>query len=130
VRRGRPIFYSLGNFAIEQPHVWDPGIVNSASFRHLISLNPNWRLDQVYMLPHVTRMTGIAKLIRLANGEWDMRFLPAWIGDDSVPQLLGPADPRFSEVAEFIARSSREAGLTTDFIQDGSELAIRPLSTQ
>ena len=38
--RGRPIFYSLGNFAIEQPHIWDPAITQTASFRHLVSLNP------------------------------------------------------------------------------------------
>ena len=124
--RGRPIFYSLGNFAIEQPHVWDPTIVNSASFRNLVSLNSTWQLDQVYMLPRVTRMSGIAQLRRLGNGEWDVRFLPAWIGDDSVPQMLPPDDPRFSEVAEFIVRSSREASFGTEVVVEGSALSIQP----
>jgi poly-gamma-glutamate synthesis protein (capsule biosynthesis protein) len=41
--RGAPVFYSLGNFAIEQPHVWDPAITATESFRHLVSLNPAWR---------------------------------------------------------------------------------------
>jgi poly-gamma-glutamate synthesis protein (capsule biosynthesis protein) len=84
--RGRPIFYSLGNFAIEQPHIWDPAITRSASFRNLVSLNPAWNMEQVYMLPPVTRMTGIAKLVRIARDQWEVRFLPAWIGDDSAPQ--------------------------------------------
>lgn len=123
--RGRPIFYSLGNFAIEQPHIWDPAIVHSDSFRHLVSLNPTWRPEQMYMLPPVTRMTGIAKLTRLATAQWDVRFLPAWIGDDSAPQLLNAADTRFSEVAEFIVRSSQDAGLKTRVTVDGNELVLQ-----
>jgi poly-gamma-glutamate capsule biosynthesis protein CapA/YwtB (metallophosphatase superfamily) len=124
--RGRPIFYSLGNFAIEQPHIWDPAILRSASFRNLVSLNPTWNMEQVYMLPKVTRLTGIAKLLRVAPEQWDVRFLPAWIGDDSAPQLLAAADSRFSEVAELIAQSSQEAGINTQILVEGNELLLRP----
>jgi len=58
--RGSPIFYSLGNFAIEQPQVWDPRITQTASFKHLQSLNPTWSLDRAYTLPPDTRWSGIA----------------------------------------------------------------------
>jgi poly-gamma-glutamate capsule biosynthesis protein CapA/YwtB (metallophosphatase superfamily) len=126
--RGRPIFYSLGNFAIEQPHIWDPEITRSASFRNLVSLNPTWNLDQVYMLPPITRMTGIAKLLRRGRGEWDVRFLPAWIGDDSVPRLLDAGDPRFPEVADLITQSSDAAGLNAKIRAEGNELLLRPRS--
>jgi poly-gamma-glutamate capsule biosynthesis protein CapA/YwtB (metallophosphatase superfamily) len=124
--RRRPIFYSLGNFAIEQPHIWDPAIVHSASFRHLMSLNPTWNLDQVYALPPDTRMTGIAKLTRDVSGDWQVRFLPAWIGDDSVPRLLASEDSRFSQVADFIRRSSEDAGFDTIVAAAGNELLLRP----
>ena len=124
--RGRPIFYSLGNFAIEQPHIWDPSITASASFRNLVSLNPTWNMDQIYMLPPVTRLTGIAKLVRDARGQWQVRFLPAWINDDSSPQLLEASDPRFAEVAAFLAQSSQEAGLQTHIAADGDELLLCP----
>jgi hypothetical protein len=50
--RGSPIFYSLGNFAIEQPHVWDPRITETDSFKHLQSLNPSWSLDRAYTAGH------------------------------------------------------------------------------
>ncbi len=126
IYRDRPIFYSLGNFAIEQPHVWDPTITQSASFRNLLSLNPTWQMDQVYMLPPVTRMTGIAKLVRSDGGAWQARFLPAWINDDSAPQLLPAEDSRFDAVAAFLADSSRDAGLSTRFTVDGSELVLHP----
>jgi hypothetical protein len=72
-------------------------------------------------------MTGIAKLTSLAKDQWDVRFLPAWIGDDSAPQLLDAADRRFSEVVDFIVRSSRDAGLNTEVTIDGNELLLRPL---
>jgi poly-gamma-glutamate capsule biosynthesis protein CapA/YwtB (metallophosphatase superfamily) len=124
IYRGRPIFYSLGNFAIEQPHVWDPDITHSASFKNLVSLNPQWNMDQVYMLPPVTRLSGVAKLVFLAHGQWEVRFLPAWIADDSSPQLLAAPDPRFAQVAAFIAESSRAAGLNTAVSVQGNELLL------
>jgi poly-gamma-glutamate capsule biosynthesis protein CapA/YwtB (metallophosphatase superfamily) len=124
--RGRPIFYSLGNFAIEQPHIWDPAILHSASFKHLVSLNPRWTLENAYMLPPVTRMTGIAKLVRNGRDEWQVRFIPAWIGDDSAPTVLRADDARFAEVTAFISASSEQAGFTTQVSIDGDELVLRP----
>jgi poly-gamma-glutamate synthesis protein (capsule biosynthesis protein) len=124
--RGRPIFYSLGNFAIEQPHIWNPAIVRSASFKHLVSLNPHWALDSTYMLPAVTRMTGIAKLVRNGSDEWQVRFIPAWVGDDSVPCVLRSNDSRFAEVAAFLSSSTEQAGFTTQVSTDGDELVLRP----
>jgi poly-gamma-glutamate capsule biosynthesis protein CapA/YwtB (metallophosphatase superfamily) len=124
IYRGKPIFYSLGNFAIEQPHIWDPAIVSSASFRHLVSLNPSWDLRQLYMLPPVTRLTGVAKLTRQSEASWEVRFLPAWIGEDSAPQILTSASPHFVQVTEFLERSSAEAGLNLAIEVDGDELML------
>jgi poly-gamma-glutamate capsule biosynthesis protein CapA/YwtB (metallophosphatase superfamily) len=124
--RRRPIFYSLGNFAIEQPHVWDPAIAHSASFRHLVSLNPTWNLANAYMLPPVTRMTGIAKMVVDARHEMQVRFLPAWIGDDSAPVVLQSSDPRFGEVAAFIDSSSQQAGFNTRITIERNELLLQP----
>jgi poly-gamma-glutamate capsule biosynthesis protein CapA/YwtB (metallophosphatase superfamily) len=121
---GKPIFYSLGNFAIEQPHVWDPAITNTASFKNLVSLNPSWNLDQVYTLPPVTRLSGIAKFMRLPDGRCQTRFLPVWIGDDSSPRVIGASDAHFAEVEEFLLESSRAAGLNLSLTRDGDELLL------
>jgi poly-gamma-glutamate synthesis protein (capsule biosynthesis protein) len=124
--RGRPIFYSLGNFAIEQPHMWDPAIINTASFKNLVSLNPTWAMSAVYMLPPVTRLTGVAKLAVRQDGSIDTRFLPAWIEDDSAPQLLPAGDARFMQVADFLAKSNAEAGLNSSFSALENELILHP----
>jgi poly-gamma-glutamate capsule biosynthesis protein CapA/YwtB (metallophosphatase superfamily) len=124
IYRGRPIFYSLGNFAIEQPHIWDPQIIHSASFRHLVSLNPSWNPEQTYMLPEITRATGLAKLIFQRSGAVEVRFLPAWIGDDSVPRPLRAADPCFARVRELLERSSYECGFALEIKHVGDELLL------
>lgn len=123
IYRQRPIFYSLGNFAIEQPHVWDPAITRTASFRHLVSLNPEWSLEASYMLPEITRMSGMAKLL-YANGRIEARFKPAWITDDCAPQALTAADPRFSQVQGFLRDSCSEAGLDTIITRVDDELRL------
>jgi poly-gamma-glutamate synthesis protein (capsule biosynthesis protein) len=124
IYRGRPIFYSLGNFAIEQPQVWDPAIVSSESFRHLVSLNPEWSPERAYILPAVTRLTGIAKLVIQSEGRIDTRFLPAWINDDSAPQMLAANDVRIVDVMTLLQRSSQAAGFATHIAIDGNELRI------
>jgi poly-gamma-glutamate capsule biosynthesis protein CapA/YwtB (metallophosphatase superfamily) len=122
---GKPIFYSLGNFAIEQPHVWDAAITRTASFRHLVSLNPQWREDALYMLPEVTRMSGIAKLVVSPDGV-STRFIPCWIEDDSAPYVIKASDARFEQIRQFLEASSREVGLTTRFVTSGEEIVIEP----
>jgi poly-gamma-glutamate synthesis protein (capsule biosynthesis protein) len=124
--RGRPIFFSLGNFAIEQPHVWDPAIVETESFRHLVSLNPSWTMDRTYRLPEETRITGAAKLVLREGRVAEVRFLPAWIADDSAPEMLAASDPRFERVRGYLEEVSHAEGLATRFMVDGDELVLGP----
>jgi poly-gamma-glutamate synthesis protein (capsule biosynthesis protein) len=124
--RGKPIFYSLGNFAIEQPHVWDPAIVKTASFRHLVSLNPGWSLGSSYMLPEETRITGIAELTVSEAGVSAVRFRPAWIGDDSAPRLVTPGDPLFDRIRDYLIEVTASEGLTTRIEADGETLLLTP----
>lgn len=121
---GRPIFYSLGNFAIEQPHVWDPAIVETESFRHLVSLNPSWTLDRAYMLPEETRITGAAKLVLRNGGVAEVRFVPAWAAEDSAPEMLSASDPRFERVRAYLNEVSAAEGLATRFERDGDEFIV------
>ncbi len=124
--RGAPIFYSLGNFAIEQPHVWDPKITQTDSFRQLVSLNPQWDMNSVHMLPEETRRTGIAKLI-IRNGRIaETRFIPAYIADNSAPIVVKARDPKFAVVRDYLAEINMAAGLPTAISIDGDELLLAP----
>jgi len=68
--------------------------------------------------------TGLAKLIRDDRARWEVRFVPAWIDDDSAPRILDSADARFTEVAAFLSQSSRQAGLNAEILVQGGELRI------
>jgi len=125
--RGKPIFYSLGNFAIEQPHVFDPAIVDSESFRHLVSLNPAWTPDASYMLPEETRITGVARLIVHDGAIVQTRFVPCWIGDDSAPQPLAAADPLSDRILSYLTQVTCEEGLATSILRDGDEFVLTPM---
>ena len=122
--RGKPVYYSLGNFAIEQPHIWDPAILQAPSFRHLVSLHPEWNLARHYMLPEVTRWTGLAKLVIGESGAMECRFCPAWIDDDSVPRMLRASDQRFGAVRDFLVSSTQAVGFDTRFELESDELVI------
>jgi len=122
--RGKPIFYSLGNFAIEQPHIFDPAIVRTDSFRHLVSLNPDWSLESSYMLPEETRITGITRLVVRQGAIVETRFRPCWVGDDSSPVPLSATDPRFARVQAYLAEVSAAEGLSTSFVRSGDDLIL------
>jgi len=124
VHRGKPIFYSLGNFAIEQPHVWDPAIVETDSFRHLVSLNPSWSMEASYMLPEETRITGIAKLFVEDRKLVGVRFEPCWIGDDSAPRIVRQGSAEFDRVIGYLREVTAAEGLATELRVDGDELII------
>lgn len=122
--KGAPIFYSLGNFALEQPHVWDPAIVETESFRHLLSLNPGVSKDHGYMLPYDTRYTGVVRLGVEAGRVVRTEFLPAFIDDNTVPRMVGPEDRQFEEVLGYMERISRAEGFATRFVKEGDGLTL------
>ncbi|MDO6415248.1 CapA family protein [Sphingomonas sp. BIUV-7] len=122
--RGKPIFFSLGNFAIEQPHIWDPAIVHTASFRHLVSLNPTWSLEASYMLPEETRMTAIVRLVVRDGAIVETRLIPAWIGDNSVPRLAPAGSEAFIRIRDYLIEVTASEGLATAINEDGDELIV------
>jgi poly-gamma-glutamate capsule biosynthesis protein CapA/YwtB (metallophosphatase superfamily) len=124
--RGKPIFYSLGNFAIEQPHVWDPAITRTASFRHLVSLNPSWSMEASYMLPEETRITGIARL-RIADRKLaGVELLPCWIDDDSAPRLVTNGTPEFARVVGYLREVTEAEWLATQIAVEGDLISLSP----
>lgn len=122
--RGAPIFYSLGNFALEQPHVWDPAIVETESYRHLLSLNSGGKGAGGYVLPYDTRYTGVVRLAIDAGRVMKTEFLPAFIGDDTVPRMVGQKDDKFGEVQRYLERISRAERFATQFSPVGDALVL------
>jgi poly-gamma-glutamate synthesis protein (capsule biosynthesis protein) len=121
---GAPIFYSMGNFAIEQPQAFDAAITETASFKHLLSLNPSAQPEGLYLLPPDTRMSVIVEAAIEEKRIASVAVTPVWIDDSSTPQPLSADDSRFAQVAAYLERISREAGLATRFAAQGDQLHL------
>ena len=122
--RDKPVFYSLGNFAIDPPQVFDPGIIESASFRHLLSLHPGARPDGVYVLPEDTRHSVIVNLRVSGKRITEVAVQPVWIDDGSVPHALTPADARFAAVAAYLQDVSARAGFALRVATDAGRVVL------
>jgi poly-gamma-glutamate synthesis protein (capsule biosynthesis protein) len=125
VYRGKAIFYSLGNFAMDLPmtaeHAASPG------FRELLKLHPGWEPDlgSTYNFPHDSRKT-IAVRCRISpGGIEEVAFLPAYIDRSSRPEFLTGDDPRFGEVVGYLRDVSAGQGLTTRFDPAGGAVIVR-----
>jgi poly-gamma-glutamate capsule biosynthesis protein CapA/YwtB (metallophosphatase superfamily) len=125
--RGKAIFYSLGNFAIEQPQAFDPAIMASASFKQLMALNPHFEVERAYVLPPETRNTMIARAVIRDGAIADVGFLPAYIEDDSAPVLPSPDDPRFAGVVDYMRAISASQGLKINYEVDRDWVRITAL---
>jgi poly-gamma-glutamate synthesis protein (capsule biosynthesis protein) len=124
MRRGRPIFYSLGNFAIEQPQAFATDVLSSRSFQEIRALNTGFNPKRAYIAPPDTQKSMIAKL-EIDGGEVvRVAYQPVQIDDDAVPLTLGSEDPRFDEARAYVESISRSQGLDTRFAVDGDDVVV------
>lgn len=113
--KGRPIFYSLGNFALELgPHMRD--------HKHVGTLDKLYRVKSW----HDRRKTMIAKAI-IENGRVSrVSYLPCYERDDKEPEILKRGDPRAEDVFNYVAEITESEGLVARFEWDGDEVVVLP----
>ena len=120
IYRGKPVFYSLGNFAIEQPSAFKDDVHLDRAFKDISRLGGKWSPGAKYMIPPETRHTVVARCEVGRDGAVAVRLRPHWIDDASDPHALEASDPRFGDVLAYLSEVTIEAGLSTRFrIADG-----------
>jgi poly-gamma-glutamate capsule biosynthesis protein CapA/YwtB (metallophosphatase superfamily) len=122
--RDRPIFYSLGNFAVDLRI--DAAHAASKSFREIQALNPKWVVDleALYNFPENSRKTVVIEMTINAGGIEQVNILPAYINSLAQPRLLHPSEPIFAEVADYLREINRAAGLNGQCVERGRGLAL------
>jgi poly-gamma-glutamate capsule biosynthesis protein CapA/YwtB (metallophosphatase superfamily) len=115
VYRGKVIFYSLGNFAIEQPSAFMDGLHDSQRHKEIEALNPNWQKDRPYAPPPDTRKTMVVKCTISDGRLRQVAFQPSLISIEAVPELLLPTDENFQEVIDYLLTISHNQGLYPKF---------------
>jgi poly-gamma-glutamate capsule biosynthesis protein CapA/YwtB (metallophosphatase superfamily) len=126
--RDRPIFYSIGNFAIDLR--MDKAHAESKSFREIQKLNPAWipDFDSLYNFPEDSRKTLVIKITPGAGSAGLVRALPAFINREAQPQILTSTDPRFAQVRTYLNEVGATAGLNGRFVAAGEALELRVAS--
>jgi poly-gamma-glutamate synthesis protein (capsule biosynthesis protein) len=125
VYRGKAIFYSLANFAIDLRMTEEH--INATSFKEIQVLNPGWVVStkSLFNMPPDTRKTVIVKASVRDGRLTQVGFLPVFIDDmTSVPEIVPADDPRFNEVVEYLRQIGKQAGLSPVGAIEGAEVVL------
>ncbi len=122
--RGRAIFYSLSNFAVDLRMT--PEHAASQGFREIQALSPDWEpnFESLYNFPPDSRMTGIVRAAIGKDGSCEVSFLPAFINDNAQAEVLQPADSRFGRVVDYLRWCCDEESLNAVLTPDGARVGV------
>lgn len=113
VYKGKFIFYSLGNFAFEQPEARARrGVSEYLSFYGI----PAGR-HPTHPHPEHCRMTIIVR-IEITDGDVSVSVLPAYFSDDSHPEIQEAGSPMHTQIVSLLREISAELGTALD-LKDG-----------
>jgi poly-gamma-glutamate synthesis protein (capsule biosynthesis protein) len=125
---GKPVFYSLCNFATDLRI--DPEHAARKSFKEIQLLAEDWvpDFDSCYNFPPASRLSLMARF-EVGDGaiSW-CGFQPLYIGRDAVPVPLEAQDPRFSEVLEYLEAVTKEAGMQVNLKVDAERHLVEMVS--
>lgn len=124
VYRGKPIFYSMGNFAIDLRMT--PEHAKGKGFREIQALSPGWEPDfgSLYNFPPDSRMTMVITADATKQGLAKVGFLPAFINRDAQPEIMKPDDERFGKIVDYLRWASAAAGLNARFTPSGETVLV------
>lgn len=130
IYRGKPIFYSLGNFAFDQPQaVIKRAMQNSEIVRKLVT-GWNFELDDPawseYCFPPNSRYSMIARITLRDNRIDRVSFLPVMINGEAQPVVVEASDPRFPAFVDYMTRISSSQQIHTRYVAEGEEIVVYP----
>lgn len=125
--RGKPIFYSLGNFAAEigqtQQKSASKDFVKKLMERYGVVPDPEC---PTYLLPREARATLITKVIIEGGKIVRLSYIPCFVNKEAEPEIVTRSEPRGQEVYNYVADISGSEHLPVQFAWDGDEVLIMP----
>jgi poly-gamma-glutamate synthesis protein (capsule biosynthesis protein) len=121
---GRPVFYSLCNFATDLRMT--PEHAARPSFKEIQKLGEDWEpdFDSLYNFPPASRLSMIARLVIRDGRVREAGFVPVYIDRDAVPRAVAPEHRHYAEVIEYVRGVTEEAGLNGTFAAAGGHVRI------
>jgi hypothetical protein len=128
IYKGKPIFYSLGNFCFDQPRwVLDEGRRRSPEHKAHMD-NYGWKYDpeyeQWYAVPEENRKSMLVRMDIRDKKISKLVFLPIMINKRAQPQILSHDDPRFAEVVSYVREITESQNIATSYRVDGDEVVV------
>ena len=108
--KGKAIFYSLGNFAMEE--VTDmlrdvkakgQDMKTSKSHTEMTAISDAFKTTK-RSFPMDSYLTMIAKWTIRDKKIDEVGYLPAYLPEDGAPYVVGPSDPKFQEINDYMVR--------------------------
>jgi poly-gamma-glutamate synthesis protein (capsule biosynthesis protein) len=124
IYNGKPIFYSLGNFALDPPTAFQKDLRSTKSFKEIAALNPRWKIDGEHIRLPDSNMTAVVSCIIENKQIVQAKVLPVLIDDDSRPQWLCAGDNAFQLIASQLSEISASEGFETTFTEQNDELLV------
>ena len=126
VYKGKAIFYSLGNFALDSNfRAWPnltPGQKELVETYDIV-IDPEWAKGYPY--PGDFRKTMAVKCLVTRQGIERVSFLPATITQDARPRFLATTEDAFGELVQYMQDVTAEAGLNAECRVEGDEVVVR-----
>ncbi len=123
IYRGKAIFYSLANFALESPFSFADNLEDKASHQEIARLNPGFRRGSKSLPPDSFKSIMVKCRIG-AGGIRQVAILPVMIDAHFDPHILHADDPRFEDVHAYLKQISEDQGIAWDATVQGDEIRL------
>ena len=132
IYKGKAIFYSLGNFAMEE--VTDmlrdvkakgQDMKTSKSHTEMTAISDAFKTTK-RSFPMDSYLTMVAKWTVADGAIQRVSYLPAYLPEDGAPYVLEPADPLFQKVNSYMEKITAMEGMDTGYrlSEDGREVIL------
>jgi Putative enzyme of poly-gamma-glutamate biosynthesis (capsule formation) len=121
--KGKAIFYSLANFALESPFTFADHLETKQSHKEIAALNPEFKQGSK-SLPRDSYKSILVKCRIRPSGVEQVAFIPVMIDEQSQPHLLTSDDPEFAEIVSYLQRISEDQRLELNASIQGNEVLL------
>lgn len=123
VYKGKVIFYSMANFALDPPQAFAENLDQQSQHQEIMKLNPDWKKSKKKM-PEDSYKTILARLVLQNGGIKRVEFLPVQLDEDSNPQVVGPEEPAFGEIVQYMRDITADQKISTRFRIQGDAVVV------
>ena len=130
IYKGKVIFYSLGNFAMEEvtnmlrdQATLHQDMLTSKNHTEMTAISDAFKTTK-RSFPMDSYLTMVAKWEVKNKQITRVSFLPAYLPEDCAPYVLNSDDPKFQEIVSYMERISLAEKMDTKYPVEGNEVVL------